>query len=107
MAIEPSIPQTATWSALCPTPPRRHDEQVADAKTTPRVVVIVVFDGVKLLDATGPAEVFAEANQFGANYLLQIASVDGCDVTTSIGTRFPVHGRISSFESADTVMVAG
>ncbi len=107
MAIEPSIPQTATWSALCPTPPRRHDEQVADAKTTPRVVVIVVFDGVKLLDATGPAEVFAEANQFGANYLLQIASVDGCDVTTSIGTRFPVHGRISSFESADTIMVAG
>jgi transcriptional regulator GlxA family with amidase domain len=80
---------------------------VADVKATCRVVVIVVFDGVKLLDATGPAEVFAEANRFGANYSLQIASVDGCDVTTSIGTRFPVNGRISSFESADTVVVAG
>jgi transcriptional regulator GlxA family with amidase domain len=70
-------------------------------------VVIVVFDGVKMLDAAGPAEVFAEANRFGANYLLQIASVDGRDVTTSIGTRFPVNGRVSSFESADTVVVAG
>jgi transcriptional regulator GlxA family with amidase domain len=70
-------------------------------------VVIVVFDGVKLLDAAGPAEVFAEANRFGANYSLQIASVDGCDVTTSIGTRFPVTSRISSIDSADTVVVAG
>jgi transcriptional regulator GlxA family with amidase domain len=80
---------------------------VAAVKATPRVVVIVVFDGVKLLDAVGPAEVFAEANRFGAHYLLQIASVDGLDVTTSIGTRFPVSGRISSFESVDAVMVAG
>ena len=73
----------------------------------PRVVVIVVFDGVKLLDAVGPAEVFAEANRFGANYSLQIASVDGCDVTTSIGTRFAATRSISSIDSADTVVVAG
>ena len=33
-----------------------------------RVVVFVVFDGMKLLDAAGPAEVFAEANRFGASY---------------------------------------
>jgi transcriptional regulator GlxA family with amidase domain len=80
---------------------------VADAKATPRVVVIVVFDGVKLLDAAGPAEVFAEANRFGANYSLQIASVDGRDVISSIGTRFAVTRSISSIASADTVMVAG
>jgi hypothetical protein len=29
------------------------------------------------LDAAGPAEVFTEANRFGANYSLQFASVDG------------------------------
>jgi transcriptional regulator GlxA family with amidase domain len=80
---------------------------VADPNPTTRLVVIVVFDGVKLLDAAGPAEVFAEANRFGANYSLEIASVDGCDVTTSIGTRFSVTGRISSVDSADTVVVAG
>ena len=68
---------------------------------------MVVFDGVKLLDAAGPAEVFAEANRFGANYSLEFASVDGRDVTTSIGARFPVTGSISSIDSADIVVVAG
>lgn len=72
-----------------------------------RVVVIVVFDGVKLLDAAGPAEVFAEANRFGANYQIKIASVDGHDVTTSIGTGFAVTERITSIVSVDTVLVAG
>jgi transcriptional regulator GlxA family with amidase domain len=71
------------------------------------VVVIVVFDGVKLLDAAGPAEVFAEADRFGADYQIKIASVDGRDVTTSIGTYFPVTERISSIEHVDTVLVAG
>jgi transcriptional regulator GlxA family with amidase domain len=80
---------------------------VAGAKATARVVVIIVFDGMKLLDAAGPAEVFAEANRFGANYCLKVASVDGHDVTTSIGTRFAVTCRISSIDSADTVVVAG
>jgi transcriptional regulator GlxA family with amidase domain len=84
----------------------RHDWQVADVKA-PRVVVIVVFDGVKLLDAVGPAEVFVEANRYGANYLLEIASADGCDVTTSIGTRFVVTQRVSSINSVDTVVMAG
>jgi transcriptional regulator GlxA family with amidase domain len=80
---------------------------VAEPKATARAVVIVVFDGVKLLDAAGPAEVFAEANRFGASYSLEIASVDGRDVTTSIGTRFSVTCQISSIDSADTVVVAG
>lgn len=85
----------------------RHTGFVVQTYPQPRVVVIVVFDGVKLLDAAGPAEVFAEANRFGANYQLRIASVDGRDVTTSIGTGFAVTERIASIESVDTVLVAG
>jgi transcriptional regulator GlxA family with amidase domain len=85
----------------------RHTGFVAQTYPRPRVVVIVVFDGVKLLDAAGPAEVFAEANRFGANYQIRIASVDGRDVTTSIGTGFAVTERIASIESVDTVLVAG
>ncbi|MDF3335790.1 GlxA family transcriptional regulator [Mycolicibacterium septicum] len=73
----------------------------------PREVVIVVFDGMKLLDAAGPAEVFAEANRFGADYRLRIASVDGADVTSSIGTRFAVTDRIAEINDADTVLVTG
>jgi len=84
-----------------------HDERVAGAEAAPRAVVIVVFDGVKLLDVVGPAEVFAEANRFGADYALRMVSVDGHDVTTSLGTKFPVTGSVSSIEDADTVVVAG
>ncbi|WKG00891.1 GlxA family transcriptional regulator [Mycolicibacterium sp. HK-90] len=73
----------------------------------PRDIVFVVFDGMKLLDAAGPAEVFAEANRFGADYRLRIASVDGCDVTTSIGTPFAVTDRIAEIDSVDTVLVSG
>ncbi|WP_394798017.1 GlxA family transcriptional regulator, partial [Mycobacterium avium] len=80
---------------------------VADSSATPRVVVIVVFDDVTMLDVAGAGEVFAEANRFGADYLLKIASVDGRDVTTSIGTRLGVTDAVSSIESADTVLVAG
>ncbi|BBN50496.1 GlxA family transcriptional regulator [Mycobacterium avium subsp. hominissuis] len=80
---------------------------MADSSATPRVVVIVVFDDVTMLDVAGAGEVFAEANRFGADYLLKIASVDGRDVTTSIGTRLGVTDAVSSIESADTVLVAG
>jgi transcriptional regulator GlxA family with amidase domain len=69
--------------------------------------VIVVFDGVKLLDAAGPAEVFADANRFGANYRLSFASLNGQDVMTSVGSRFPVTECISSIDSVDTLLVAG
>jgi transcriptional regulator GlxA family with amidase domain len=70
-------------------------------------MVIVVFDGVKLLDAAGPAEVFTEANRFGADYRLRFVSVDGRDVSTSIGVRFAVDGRIADIDAADTVLIAG
>jgi transcriptional regulator GlxA family with amidase domain len=77
------------------------------AGTEGRDVVIVVFDGVKLLDAVGPAEVFAEANLFGAAYRLTFVSVNGRDVTTSIGTRLAVSMRVADVDAADTVLVAG
>jgi transcriptional regulator GlxA family with amidase domain len=80
---------------------------VAQAGARSRVMVIVVFDDVTMLDVAGPGEVFAEANRFGADYRLKIASVDGRDVTTSIGTRLGVTDALSSIECADTVMVAG
>ena len=80
---------------------------VAEARARSQVVVIVVFDDVTLLDVAGAGEVFAEANRFGADYELRIASVDGRDVTTSIGTRLGVTDSISSIGSADTVLVAG
>jgi transcriptional regulator GlxA family with amidase domain len=72
-----------------------------------RVVVIIVFDEVTLLDVAGAGEVFVEANRFGADYQLKVASMDGYDVTSSIGTRLGVTDSIASIESADTVLIAG
>ncbi|ORA77674.1 AraC family transcriptional regulator [Mycolicibacter kumamotonensis] len=80
---------------------------MAEPSAPTRVVVIVVFDEVTMLDVAGAGEVFAEANRFGANYQIMLASVDGGDVTTSIGTRLGVTESLASIVSADTVMVAG
>ncbi|AFS16047.1 Transcriptional regulator, AraC family protein [Mycobacterium intracellulare subsp. intracellulare MTCC 9506] len=107
IAVRVADPHVVTPSGLYSSSPARHDGRMAEANATTRVVVIVVFDGVKLLDVAGPAEVFAEPNRFGARYSLEIASVDGRDVTTSIGTRFAVTCPLSALESVDTVMVAG
>jgi transcriptional regulator GlxA family with amidase domain len=74
---------------------------------TDRLVVFVVFDGMKLLDVAGPAEVFAEANRFGASYEVVMASVDGSDAVTSVGTRLAVSTSIAEVEKADTVVVSG
>lgn len=85
----------------------RHNNAVVAARPHSRVVVIVVFDDVTMMDVAGAGEVFAEANRFGADYQIKIASVDGRDVTTSIGVRLGVTDAIESVESADTVLVAG
>lgn len=77
------------------------------ARARSRVVVIVVYDDVTLLDVAGAGEVFAEANRFGGDYRIEVASVDGCDVTASIGIRLGVTRSIASIESADTVLIAG
>ncbi|MFI0722053.1 GlxA family transcriptional regulator [Streptomyces sp. NPDC021224] len=72
-----------------------------------RHIVFVVFDGVKMLDVAGPAEVFAEANLSGARYTLGYASPSGAAVTTSVGLRLPVDGAAADVAEADTVVVAG
>jgi transcriptional regulator GlxA family with amidase domain len=72
-----------------------------------RVVVFVVFDGITLLDVAGPAEVFAEANRFGADYRVVMASVDGRDVATSVGAVLAVSAAIDAVGMADTVVVSG
>lgn len=80
---------------------------MTDVGAGARLVVIVVFDEVTMLDVAGAAEVFVEATRFGANYAVKIASVDGRDVTTSIGARLGVTDSLAAIGSADTVLVAG
>lgn len=70
-------------------------------------VGVLVFDGAKMLDIAGPAEVFAEANLSGTDYRISMLSPDGEDVRTSIGMRIPVDGSAFDATAYDTVLVAG
>ncbi|MFJ4835932.1 GlxA family transcriptional regulator [Streptomyces sp. NPDC088747] len=66
------------------------------ARVTPavsaHVVVVLVFDGVQLLDVTGPVEVLTSANAYGARYDVRLVSVTGADIRTSAGVRVGVDG---------------
>ena len=75
--------------------------------SSPQRIGILVFDGMKLLDIAGPAEVFAEANNFGAEYQITMVSTDGRDVRTSMGLKIPVDLAASTAGRFDTVLVAG
>lgn len=72
----------------------------------PHNVTFLAFDGVKLLDVSGPAEVFAEANRAGTDYRLRYVSPDGEAVTTSIGTKLQVVNDAEQSRT-DTLIVAG
>ncbi|MEU0032794.1 GlxA family transcriptional regulator [Streptomyces sp. NPDC006333] len=73
----------------------------------PHRVVILVYDGVKLLDVAGPAEVFAEANRLGTDYRIALLSTTGADVASSIGIRVAVDGSPTSEPAPDTFVMPG
>ena len=78
----------------------------------PRRVVVLVYPGVTLLDATGPAQVFSSANEVrdleAPAYDVALASQDGGPVASDAGIAL---GTISIDEagaaSIDTLLVAG
>ncbi|MFE9707939.1 GlxA family transcriptional regulator [Streptomyces sp. NPDC005930] len=70
-------------------------------------VGFVVFDGVTMLDVSGPAEVLHQAGRLGHPYELILISAHGGEVTTSTG--MPLSGTVTAAEAGriDTVLVAG
>jgi transcriptional regulator GlxA family with amidase domain len=75
--------------------------------TGPHRVAVLVYDGVKLLDVAGPAEVFGEANLLGADYRIALVSTTGTDVTSSIGMRIAVDGSAVTQPDPDTFLIPG
>jgi len=81
---------------------------MSESRSTGRRIGVIVFDGVKLLDAVGPAEVFVEANQFvDEPYELVMMSADGADVNTSIGVKISVQLAAAEAGEFDAVIVPG
>ncbi|MFK0115190.1 GlxA family transcriptional regulator [Streptomyces sp. NPDC090994] len=70
-------------------------------------VGFVVFDGVTLLDVSGPAEVLHQAGRLGHPYDLILISPHGGEVTTSTG--MPLSGTVTATGAGpiDTLLVAG
>ncbi|NEC81587.1 AraC family transcriptional regulator, partial [Streptomyces sp. SID7958] len=70
-------------------------------------VGFVVFDGVTLLDVSGPAEVLHQAGRLGHRYDLVLVSARGGGVRTSTG--MPLSGTVTAAEAGpvDTLLVAG
>lgn len=83
---------TATRPFLAPRPPR---------------VGILLFDGVKMLDFAGPAEVFFEANQRSAGYEIITISRSGEPVMTSMGIQVGVQTSVAEAGRLDTLIVPG
>jgi transcriptional regulator GlxA family with amidase domain len=80
-----------------------------------RHVVLVVFEGVQLLDVAGPADVFdaatrvAGAGDGGPGYRLTVASADGASVRASSGMRIEPDTDLAGLdpEAIDTLLVPG
>ncbi|MEM1343581.1 MAG: DJ-1/PfpI family protein [Pseudomonadota bacterium] len=75
---------------------------------TARTVAIVVYDHVKLLDVTGPLQVFSDArNEDGAPaYRVQLVSSKGEQVSTDTALALPAKPLTEALD-VDTVIVAG
>ncbi|MFC8981225.1 GlxA family transcriptional regulator [Streptomyces sp. NPDC057411] len=73
-----------------------------------RLVVIVAFDQVQLLDVSGPLEVFTTANRYGARYDVRVVSPDGRDALTSGGLRIGADSPVDRLPRlVDTLVVPG
>ncbi|MDT5130625.1 MAG: hypothetical protein QOH54_6269, partial [Mycobacterium sp.] len=62
----------------------------AEADAGPHHVVVMVYDGIQMLDVTGPVDAFTSANALGAHYRVLHASITGSDVVASSGARLGV-----------------
>jgi transcriptional regulator GlxA family with amidase domain len=87
-----------------------------DTRSTPsavRVVELLTFPLVQLLDVTGPIQVFASANDFvleaGSSppYELKVVAQGGAQVTSSAGVKLSTGPLPRGGAAVDTLLVAG
>jgi transcriptional regulator GlxA family with amidase domain len=75
---------------------------------TARTVVFALYDKVTLQDVAAPLEIFARANDFGANYTVLLASPTGAAVGTTAFATLEVDLSLAQVpRSFDTLLVPG
>ncbi|MFK3979119.1 GlxA family transcriptional regulator [Micromonospora sp. NPDC050397] len=80
---------------------------MTERSTSTHRVGVLVFPGVTLLDVAGPAEVFVEANRYGARYEVTLYSPDGGPVRSSTGLRLTADAAVADATGLDTVLLPG
>lgn len=76
--------------------------------SVPHDVVVVLYDGIQMLDVTGPIDAFASANASGAQYRITSTSLGGADVVTSSGIRLGVDTAVRELpEVIGTLLIPG
>jgi transcriptional regulator GlxA family with amidase domain len=89
-----------------PKPPRSSPNPV-------RVIDVLTYPAVQLLDVTGPVQVFASANDLVADagsappYLLKVVAQGGEGATASAGVTLVAGPLTQGDEALDTLLVAG
>jgi transcriptional regulator GlxA family with amidase domain len=80
----------------------------SDVDIAPHSIVVLLYDGVQMLDVTGPIDAFASANAFGAAYRITHASLTGADVVASSGARHGADAAVADLpEHIGTLLVPG
>jgi len=78
-----------------------------------RIVEVLAYPSVKLLDVTGPIQVFATANAFAAQageaipYAIRIVAQGGERIEASAGVELAVHPLSQVDAALDTLVIAG
>ncbi len=81
---------------------------MVDESSQARTVVFALYDKVTLQDVAAPLEIFARANDFGANYRVLLASPAGASVGTTAYARLDVDIALADAPAAiDTLLVPG
>lgn len=83
--------------------------------TRTREIVLIGYDGLTALDLTGPAEVFATANEWLRGrrprarpaYALRVVSLDGLRFVAENGLCFVAEARLCGPVSTDTLILPG
>lgn len=73
-----------------------------------RHIDVLVFDGVNVLDVTGPVQVFSSAQDLSAaRYVIRYVSLDGAPARASCGLVMAVDGHVDLKSGAQDLIVPG
>ncbi len=91
--------------------PSKTANQTNDTPVQPRLIVFLIYPGVKLLDLAGPLQVFADAARSGGGlpaYRTKVVSLEGGSIPSDTAVALPSAPFASlAAEPIDTLLVIG